>query len=161
MAGNKIRVIIGSLLFLTTVFASSCSWAITVSDLVDKFVTATDLQRDKMIAECANEKISYKGVVENVKEYGTFDEKVDKGGRYYQVVMEAQKTGANNSYQVSFFYKAADAVKDITRAQEMTANGTVIKIIDERLWISVWIYVGDMGPEDKIMFGEHGMLPKK
>ena len=158
---NKIRIIVGALLFLAALFTSSYSWAIAVSDLVDEFVAATDVQRDSMIIKYTDEKASATGVVENVKDFNTFNEKIDKGALYYQVVLAGQKTALGNAYQVSFFYKTADEVKNIAKTQQMTEKGAILKIVDERLWISVWLYVGTLGPEEKTMFGEHGMLPKK
>ena len=161
MIGSRIRVVVGTLLFLIVVFASSYGWAIAVSDLVDEFIAATDVQRDKMITKYIDEKASATGVVENVKDFSTFNEKIDKGALYYQVVLTPQKTALGNAYQVSFFYKTADEVKNIAKTQQMTEKGAILKIVDERLWISIWLYVGTLGPEEKTMFGEHGMLPKK
>lgn len=157
MAGRS-KTGMAILLFLAVIFLPSYCRAIEVSDFVDQFVAATDVQRSELVKKSAGEKVSVKGTIADVKEHDTFDERVDKGARYYKVILDPQKSVINNSYQVSVFYKTEAEVKNFTRGQEFAAEGSILKIIDEKLYISVWLYAGLIGPEEKAMFGEGSIV---
>jgi len=148
-------------LFIAAIFLSA-NFAFADTDagaLVDQFKKATDLQQQGLIKDVKNKKISAKGIVKNVEEYRTFNLNTDKGAPYYRAIAETQKSPSGNPYIVSFFYKNKDDVADINKGQAVEKTGGLLKIFDERLWVSVWIYTGNIGPEEELLFGDPGAVP--
>lgn len=155
------KLAVGAALFLTAIFISSYCLAEDAAELVDQFKKSTDLQQADLVKEYMFKDISGKGVVANVEEHDTFYLGTDRRARYYKVVTEVQNTPQNNPHVVSFFYKTQDEVKDIVKRQPIEKTGAVLKILDEKLWVTVWLYVGEVGPEEKLMFGEPGAVPPR
>lgn len=148
-------------LFIAAVFLSA-DFAFADMDagaLVDRFRQATDLQQQGLIGDAKDQKISAKGVVKNVEEYRTFNLNTDTGAPYYRVITEIQNSPSGNPYIVSFFYKTKDDVEDINKGQAVEKTGGLLKIFDERLWVSVWVYTGKIGPEEELLFGDPGAVP--
>lgn len=142
------------------ILSANCAFADTdVGALVDQFKKATDLQQQGLIKDVKNKKISAKGIVKNVEEYRTFDLNTDTGTPYYRAIAETQNSPSGYPYIVSFFYKAKDEVEDINKGQPIEKTGGLLKIFDERLWVSVWIYTGTIGPEEELYFGDPGAIP--
>jgi flagella basal body P-ring formation protein FlgA len=148
-------------LFIAAIFlAANCAFADTdAASLVDQFKKATDLQQQGLIADIKNKKISARGAVKNVEEYRTFNLNTDTGAPYYRVIAETQNSPSGNPYIVSFFYKVKNEVEGINKGQAIEKTGGLLKIFDERLWVSVWIYTGTIGPEEELFFGDPGAIP--
>lgn len=126
--------------------------AADIEGLVDSFYKATDLQRTQILKDNMDRDISAKGTVSNAGEYDFFDTVNDIGNTYYQVATLPQKTKNNVNYQLVFLFKDKDKVKDIDKGQKIQKEGKVIRVLDERLQISVWIFCGELTDSDKALF---------
>lgn len=131
---------------------SFSSYAETVTDIVDQFKQATDLQRQEIISDFFGIPLSAEGTITNVEEYNLFDEKKDVVHAYYRITTDQQKTTKGNPYQIIFLTKEFGAVKDLQKGQCINRKGKIIRIIDQRLQISIWIYDGQLSPEDTELF---------
>ncbi|MDP3729939.1 MAG: hypothetical protein Q8R14_00225 [Candidatus Omnitrophota bacterium] len=123
-----------------------------IGELVDQYKHATDLQRQDLEKNFIGKKISASGTVENVGRYDFFDISNDTGGVYYKVLLQQQITQNKVPYQVVLLYKDKDSVRDIDRGQEMEKEGNIVKIVDERLQIAVWIYNGELTDRERELF---------
>jgi hypothetical protein len=149
------KKIISCALFLILVFgiySFSYSEALDIGGLVDSFQKATDLQRDQILKDNLGKEIASGGIVSNAGEYDFFDTVNDFKGTYYQVSLQQQKTKNNTPYQLIFLFKDKDKVRDINKGQNIQKDGKIIRIIDERLQISVWIFCGELTEADKALF---------
>lgn len=144
-----------SLIFILGATGLSYSAAIDVGDLVDSFQKATDLQRDQILGDNLGKEISAGGTVSNVGEYDFFETLNDIKGTYYQVSTEQQKTKNNTPYQVMFLFKDKEEVKNIDKGQLIRKDGKIIRIDDERLQITVWIFCGELNETDKALFKQN------
>ncbi len=133
-----------SLVFVLGVGKFSYSETMDIGGLVDNFYKATDLQRDQILKDNLEKNVTGSGKVNNVGEYDFFDTTNDLKGTYYQAVTEPQKTKNNAVYQVVFLFKDKDKAKDIDKGQNIQKDGKLIRITDERLQISVWIFCGEL-----------------
>ena len=123
-----------------------------IEGLVDNFYKATDLQRTQVLKDNLGKEITCGGTVSNVGEYDFFDTANDFGSTYYQVSLTPQKTKNNVTYQLVFLFKDKDKVKDIDKGAKIQKDGQIIRITDERLQISVWIFCGELAESDKALF---------
>lgn len=128
------------LILAGAIFSLTAYAAIDLEGLMDNFQKATDLQRQAIVKDNLNKEVSASGKVNNVGEYDFFDIVNDIKGIYYQVSLEQQKTKANTPYQVIFLFKDRDKVKDLDKGQNFQKDGQVIRILDERLQLSVWLF---------------------
>ena len=148
---RKIYTIIISALFLCFASLSYCE-SVNIEELVDQYKHATDLQRQDLEKNFIGKKIDASGKVENVGAYDFFDISNDTSGKYYKVLTEQQVTLNKVPYQIVFLYKDRDSVKDIDRGQTMEKKGNIVKIVDERLQIAVWIYNGTLTDRERELF---------
>ncbi len=125
---------------------------VNIGELVDQYKHATDLQRQELEKNFIGKTISASGTVENVGQYDFFDISNDSGGVYYKVLLQQQETINKVPYQIVLLYKDKDAVKDINRGQMMEKEGNIVKIVDERLQIAVWIYNGVLTERERELF---------
>lgn len=133
---------------------SSLSYAQTITDVVDQFKQATDLKRQDIQNQYFGNEISASGIVANVEEYNFFNEKKDMVKKYYRIITEEQKTSNDTPYQVLFLSNDLTSVKDIAKGQSITKNAKVVRITDERLNISVWLYDGEISNQEKELFAQ-------
>lgn len=135
-------------LFITgAVYSFSYCEELEMGQLVDQFKQATDVQRGELRDSCNGKEILGYGTVENVREYNTFDEVNDIERNYYEIITGLQKTPKGNPYKVIFLYKNLDKIKDIDKGQTIERRAGILRVIDDRLWISVWLYEGDLRPK--------------
>jgi len=125
---------------------------VNIGELVDQYKHATDLQRQELEKNFIGKKLSASGNVENVGQYDFFDISNDTGGIYYKVLLQQQTTQNNVPYQVVLLYKDKDSVQDIDRGQMLNKEGNIVKIVDERLQIAVWIYNGELTDRERELF---------
>jgi len=123
-----------------------------VATLIDQYKQATDLKRAEIVKDNFGKDFPASGTVANVEEYNFFNEKKDLSKQYFRVTAETQNTSGNNAYQLNFLFKDLNAVKDIAKGQKIQESAKIIKIIDERLQVSLWLYVGELSPEEKELF---------
>jgi hypothetical protein len=123
-----------------------------ITEVVDQYKHATDLQRQELENKFIGKKIICGGIVENVGEYDFFDITNDTGGKYYKVLVLQQETANKVPYQIVFLFKEKDRVRDINRGEAIEKEGNIMKIIDERLQIAVWIYDGELTSREKDLF---------
>jgi len=123
-----------------------------ITELVDNFQKATDLQRSQILEDSLGREISVSAIVSNVGEYNFFNTADDIGKIYYQVSTEQQKTKNNVPYEIVFLFKEKKQIKDISKGWTMQQAGKIIRIIDERLQISLWLLCADLTEEDKVLF---------
>ncbi len=133
---------------------SRLSYAQNLGDLVDQFKQATDLKRLDIQNDYFGKEIQATGIVTNVEEYNFFNEKNDLVKKYYRITTEEQKTPNSTSYQVIFLCKDLNSVKDIVKGQAITRTDRIVRISDERLNISVWLYDGEITQEEKELFAQ-------
>lgn len=143
------------LIFIFITGSLSYSKIIDMPGMVDDFEKSTDLQRNQMLSDNLGKEISAGGVVNNVGEYDFFDITNDFKGTYYQVSTEQQKTKNNIPYQVIFLFKDRDKVKDLNKGQTVQNQGKIIRILDERLQISVWILCDELTEKDRLLFNQN------
>jgi hypothetical protein len=137
-------------LFTMAVFSNA--EAMEIDDLVNQFQPLTDVQRDEFRSVHYYENISVSGVVMNVEPWNMFDERTDMGMLYYRVVT-AQKTSSKGvPYEILIFYKDKSKVEGLSEGSTISVTGPIIKILDQRLLFSVWVYAGELTAEDKTMF---------
>ncbi len=143
------------LLFTLGVYRLSYSETVDIEGLVDNFQKATDLQREQILKDNLGKEIASSGMVANAGEYDFFDTVNDFKGTYYQVSLEQQKTKNNIPYQLIVLFKDKDKAKDINKGQFIQNSGKIIRILDERLQITVWIFCGDLTEADKALFRQN------
>ena len=150
------------MVFLLSFFylRSAFTQTVGVAELVDQIKQSTEVQGAELIGQYKGKKLSGGGVVLDVKQYNAFDERTVKNQAYYEVITEVQKTAQGNPYQVVFFYKNKDDAAGINKEQKLNQKGIVLKIFDTRLWVAVWLYQGEYGPEEEVMFQESRQLPE-
>ena len=49
-------------------------------------------------------------------------------------------------------YKDKEKLKDISKGETISKDGTIINIVDERLQISVWLYEDELTAKDRELF---------
>ncbi len=140
-------------LFLLNIFSLPCyPQAGEITNIVDQFKQATDLQREQIKKDNFGKELTGSGIVANAEEYNFFNEKKGLTGKYFRITTVEQKSINNTPYQVNFLFKDLNAVKDINKGQKIEQTGKIIKIIDERLQISLWLYIGELAAEEKELF---------
>lgn len=147
--------VFSSILFLA---AGKCSYAETtfIAGLIDNFHKATDLQREQILKDNLGKEVAASGKVSNVGEYDFYDMASDIKGTYYQAVTVPQRTEANVVYQLIFLFKDKDKAKDINKGQEIRKDCKIIRILDERLQITVWLFYGEMDEGDNALMKQAG-----
>ncbi|MDP2929890.1 MAG: hypothetical protein Q8O01_07525 [Candidatus Omnitrophota bacterium] len=140
--------------FMIVLLAASfaCCAEINIGELVDQYKHATDLQRQVLEKSFIGKRITVSGIVENVGEYDFFDITNDTGGKYYKVLVQQQETANKVPYQIVFLFKEKSRVLDINRGEPIEKEGNIMKIIDERLQIAVWIYDGELTSRELDLF---------
>jgi len=140
--------------FLFIAMTAPCSYCetITIDELVNQFSHATDVQKAQLEKHYRYEKLNVDGIIKNVEPWDTFDEKTDVGRHYFKVVTEPKKTADGIPYEILVFYKNRDKVKALDKGQEIRLESAYLKIIDQRLIYSVWVYAEDLTPEVKEAF---------
>lgn len=113
----------------------------SANTLVDRFYEATEVQRDEVRKLYIGENIIAGGIVSNVEDSRFFNTKDRVRENYFTVKTEVQNTGEGNPYQVVFFYKNADDVKNLNKGEGIEKYGRLLKIVDRGLWIYLWIEV--------------------
>jgi hypothetical protein len=145
------KTILTIAIILSLVPCSYCA-NISITELVDQYQHATDLQKRELEKTFIGKTISASGAVENVGEYNFFDINTDTGESYYRVITRQQETAAKTPYQVIFMYKDKEKLKNLSKGEAMNKEGVIINIVDERLQISVWIYEDELTAKDRELF---------
>lgn len=125
---------------------------VDVDMLVDQYAHATDLQKQELETNFLGKPIRVSGKVENVEEYNYFDVTNDVGEKYYKVTTTQQDTEARTPYQVILIYRNKDQAVDMNRGEEIEKEAVIINLIDERLQIAVWTFVGELTDKDRQLF---------
>jgi hypothetical protein len=141
--------------FVFSLISFSYAAPMSITDLVDNFQKATDVQRNQILQDNLGKEISAAGIVTNAGEYDFFDVTNDIKGTYYQVSTEQQKTKNGVPYQVIFLFKDREKVKDIDKGQNFQKDGKIIKVDDERLQIAVWLLCGELSDKDKALLKQN------
>lgn len=142
-----------------TFISLSYGQEIKILDLINRIKQSTEVQRIEIVKQYKGKNISASGVVSDVRPYNAFEEITDKNLAYYQILTEVQDTPQGYPYQVVFFSKDKDMVDGISKGQSLDLKGSILKIFDTRLWIEIWIYTGEYGPEEERVFADYGALP--
>ncbi|MFA6349960.1 MAG: hypothetical protein WCY12_03430 [Candidatus Omnitrophota bacterium] len=146
----KISVVIT--LSIMCIAGLSYAETVDIPKLVENFKNSTDLQRTAMINETIGKETTASGKVINAEEYDLFDTTNDVKGTFYRVSTEAQKTPNNTAYQVYFLFKDKDKAAGFSKGENITKDGKVMQINDERLLVSVWVYCAELNDTDKVLF---------
>ncbi|MFA5144253.1 MAG: hypothetical protein WC522_08865 [Candidatus Omnitrophota bacterium] len=145
------KIICSLVLLLVLALPLSYCEVMGVGDLVEKYAKATDVQRRELLNTYQYTEISAAGIIANVMDYPGFDQRTDTSRRYYEVITEKQMTKTGIVYDVMIIDKDKASVDKLSKGEEMRASGALIKIIDNIGSFSVWIYTGELTPEDKSM----------
>lgn len=147
------RMIKGIIAILFLIAAASFSYCeeISIEDLVSQYRHATDIQKAQLADHFRYSKMYASGAVQNVESWNAFDENKVKSVYYYRVTTMPQTAEDGTQYEINVLFKDEDQAKLIDKGQEIHVEGTFLKIIDERLIVSVWILSGEMTDLDKEM----------
>lgn len=121
-------------------------------ELTDRYYNATDVQRKIFGQKYRAQPVVVSAKVKDVKEEDTFDVVNDVKRRYYKVTTEPQNTPAGNSFSAVIIYKDIDSVTNIDRGRWMTKEGKLLKVVDDRLFLSVWLYEGELSQKERELF---------
>jgi len=147
-----IKSVFAAVLFLTVAASFSYCETVSVDELVARYIDATEVQRQQIEAEYRYKTIAVSGVIKDVVDWNTFDEKTDTSGHYYKVITEPKTAKSGISYEISILYKDKAKVEPLSKGQEIKVGGTFIKIINEINLLSILVYTDELTPEDKVMF---------
>ncbi len=125
---------------------------VSVSTLVDRYRSETDIQKSDILKDYSSDKIDISGVVSDVSSEDTFDVVNDVKRDYYKVVTEIENTDKGNPYRAILIYKNEDNVKNINKGDKITFSGSIIKVVDEKLYLSVWLTADDLTEKEKSLF---------
>jgi len=151
---RSVRYVFAVLFILSVVMVSSWCGAIEIDELADRYREATDIQRNEIERACRGQEILVSGTVKNAGEYNFFDEQNDIRKSFYRLVTDVQETPQGTSYQISLLYKNANNVKRLSMGEIIKKYGRLWKLVDDGLWISVWLYGEDVGGELDIVVVE-------
>lgn len=149
---RRIAQVFLGLFFAAAVFSFVYAEELQMDVIVDRFKEATDVQRRQLREDYAGRRILGVGTVDNVRDYNTFDEVNDIERHYYEVINVIRKTPKGTPYKLIFLYKDLDKVKGLDKGQMIERSGNILRIIDDRLWVSVWLYEEEWTPEEKAQF---------
>lgn len=144
-------------IFVTVFSTFSFAKTITTEELVDNFQKSTDIQKNQILNDYWGKDIAATGEIANAGAYDLFDTTNDIKGQYYRVETKQQKTKNNVPFQVMFLFKDKDKVKDMDKGQIIQMDGKIVRIIDERLQISLWIFCGELKDKDKALFSKDNL----
>ena len=152
MAVRIAAIIIISAMSLVFMTGSSFCQEAGMEGLVDRYVKYTDLQRTQADKEYPGKKMDVEGIVSDVGEGKTFDVANDIERVYYTVTTDVVKTPAGNAYRAILVYKDIKRVEGIDRGQKISFSGNIIRVVDEKLYISVWLSADELTPEERALF---------
>jgi hypothetical protein len=141
-----------ALLFLFIFTGASFCQDADISLLVDQYDSGTDLQKAAIEREFIGRNISVTGIVSDVKDEDTFDVVNDVKRFYYGVITEVANTAAGNPYRAVLIYKDKNRVEDINKGQEISFTGNMIKVADDRLYLSVWLSADELTEHERELF---------
>ena len=147
------KIIFITALFLTLIARYFYSAVPTAPQLVGEYKHATNLQRKQLDKHYKYAPASVEGTVKNVEDWNCFDERTDKKALYYRVVTTPQTTPEGAQYQVYVIYKDMNKAKKINEGQKINMEGALLRVVDEKIQFSVWVYADELTPEDKVMLG--------
>lgn len=139
--------------FFLFIFSASFSYGevMDIDDLARQYNKATGIQRPQIEDAYKYKALTLKGVVKNVETWSTFDERTDTPGEYYRIVTEPKAITESVSYQVWVFYKDESEASMFNKGQDISTEGTLIKVVTEPGIFYIWVYAGELTEEDKIM----------
>ncbi len=146
------KIIAGVLLFLFATASSSFCEDVGIAQLVDKYKNDTDIQRAEVVKEYLGKKIALSGTVSDASDENTFDVVNDVERDYYKVVTTVENTAAGNPYRAVLIYKDIDKVKNLNKGQTINFSGNIIKIQDDRLYLSVWLSADELTEHERELF---------
>jgi len=121
-------------------------------DLINRFSKATDIQKEEIVSEVFGQETVAGGVVVNADEYNFFDEKKDLTAKYYRVTTLPQKTDAGVKYELIFLFKDKLTAEKLTKGEIIEFAGNIIKLVDQRLQIDLWLYCAEITPQEEELF---------
>lgn len=149
---SLVKIFAGAAFLLFAAVNLSLAQDIGITELVDKYSKDTDIQRAAITGEYLGKNITVSGTVADVRNEDTFDIVNDVKRYYYKVITEPENTPAGNSYRAILIYKDKAKVENINKGQKITFGGNIIKVLDERLYLSVWLSADDLTPAEKELF---------
>lgn len=157
-----VKIVMGVLFFSFVMVSSSfCKEAskdsgrveeISIVQLVDNYKRGTDLQKAGIVDKYLGKKIVLTGKVSDVSDENTFDVVNDDESRYYKVVTDVKNTAAGNPYKAVLIYKNIKKAEKVNKGQEITFSGNIIKVKDERLYLSVWLSADELTEHERELF---------
>ena len=145
------RAILAVLLISCLACGFSYCEDIAIENLVSQYSHATDLQRTQLDKHFKYGKVRVSGAVQNVEPWNTFSEAKDLSASYYKVTT-ARKTAADGTpYEIIIFYKNKESVISLNRGEQIDIECTFIKVLDQRLIFSVWMFAEELTDLDKEM----------
>ena len=140
-------------LFLTfAIIRPSFCQDVGITQLVDKYKNDTDIQRSAVEKEYLGRTITVSGMVSDVRKENTFDVVNDVKRHYYKVITNVENTPAGNPYRAVLIYKDISKVKNIDKGQKISFSGNIIRVVNERLYLSVWLSADQLTAQEKELF---------
>lgn len=150
---RTVIIIFVSALYLICAASHSYCETVNIDELIGQYSEATGVQRPGIENAYRYKDIKLSGIVKDVRDWNTFDERTDTSALYYRVVTEQQATMGGVNYEALIFYKDKASVEPLSKGQKIEAGGALLKIVDEVGSFSVWVFAGSPSDEDKVMFG--------
>ena len=152
MITRTAKILLIALLLSFTITGISFCQDAKIIDLVDKYCDDTDIQKAAIAKEYTDKKIVASGIVADVSDENTFDVVNDVERHYYKVVTDTENTPWRNSYRAILIYKDINTAKNINKGQPITLRGNIIKVVDDRLYLSVWLSADELTEHEKELF---------
>jgi len=141
-----------AVLFLFLVTGVSFCEDAGVSRLVDEYNKDTDIQKSVIDKEYAGKKIMVEGTVDDVGQEKTFDVVNDAERVYYKVTTNIKNSAGGNAYRAILIYKDINKVRNINKNQRIAFSGDLIKVVDELLYLSIWLSADPLTEHEKELF---------
>ena len=145
-------IVMAAIFFSSFVAGLSFCQDIGISRLVDEYNADTDIQKEAIVKKYLGSKITVDGIVKDAKDEKTFDVVNDIERNYYKVITNVNNTTAGNSYRAVLIYKDKSRVKDLKKGQNISLSGNIIRIVDERFYLSVWISAEPLTNQERELF---------
>ncbi|MDD5136446.1 MAG: hypothetical protein PHX20_05160 [Candidatus Omnitrophica bacterium] len=150
---NHVITIIAAVIFFSSC-ATGLSFCrdIVIGQLVDEYSGDTDIQKEAMVNKYLGSKIAVDGMVKDVKDEKTFDVVNDVERNYYKVITDVASTAAGNPYRTILIYKDKARVSGLNVGQKISLSGDIIRVVDEGLYLSVWISADPLTDHERELF---------
>ncbi len=149
---HKATKVIALAVFISAALIVACyPLGISIADIVSQYRNSTNLQKVQTEKDLMYQKISVSAKVQNVEPWNLFNQQSDTSTYYYKVTTYPQKTADGIPYEILVFYKDKNEAEAINKDQELSLDGALFRILDQRLIVSVFVFADELTDSDKEM----------